>query len=217
MRTLRRLALVLAVLAAAFPAAAQPLEGAFFLSDPVPTADPDRRLFILSPTPGRANPGGFVIDPFGNFYISDQGDGEVGDGSVIMLPADGRTPVRFITGLTKPGDLELSVDRRALIIGLPSGQVLRRVFGISAHVLNTDLFAQPTIVYAKTDFGTKGAPVSADGYAHILDILVPGQTSPTVDIVVERDGTTRTLPGFFLGQPGETGQPTGQAIVDVPF
>jgi hypothetical protein len=67
-------------------------------------------------------------------------------------------------------------------------------------------------VYVRTDLGTRPALFGTDGYFHLLDVLLPGQTRASVDVIVEHGGRTRTYYAVPLGQPGERGAPYGQAV-----
>jgi hypothetical protein len=136
-----------------------------------------------------------------------------------------RTRVIRIMSLTStPGDIELTHDGRGLVIGGPDGTVTRRYFGLSVKVTGIGAAGPGTRVYAQTDLGTTpAAAISSDGYFHIPDILVPGQTSDTVTIVIEHNGKTRTHANVPLGHASPptgdgTEQPrvlTGQTVIQL--
>ena len=136
-----------------------------------------------------------------------------------MIPKDATShnrPITFIRGLTSPGDIELSPDDRTLVVSQGESASVRRAFGISVLNANVAVPDETLVVYAKTDLGPKKAPGrSPDGLYHIPNVLVPGQDSATVDIVVQGTTSTITYLSVPLGQPGEAGPPFGQTVVDL--
>jgi hypothetical protein len=126
-------------------------------------------------------------------------------------------PIRFIRGLTSPGDIELTGDERTLVVSENGGaRISRHAFGITVLNAKVDVPDENVTVYAKTDLGPKKASGEApDELYHIPAVLVPGQTSMTVDIVVQGTTLTKVYRWRGLGQPGELGPLFGQTIVDL--
>jgi hypothetical protein len=179
-------------------------------------ADGGKTMTVIGPKAQTVNPGGIAVDHYGNYYITDQADGGAGDGGVLMIPKGTHNALRIITGLNAPTGIQLSPDQRTLIVAEAAGNVSLHVLGVSVSLINGNDFSGG-ILYVKTDEGSKTAKISPDGYFHVPNILTAGQTSPTVDIVLERAGITRIFYKVPLGQPGSTGSPYGQTLVSLQF
>jgi hypothetical protein len=216
MRTAIRLA-ILSLALAGLAGAEQPLDGVFQVLPPRPTADPARPLIVIGSAPGKAGPTGMAVDRHGNVYVADQGDGSNGSGAIVMIPVDGRTPLRIVRDLTRPTALRLTADQRAMVIGSADGTIIVKPFGISVRIVNVDVIAHGTTVIVRTDTAPLPPAVgpSADKYHHIPEILVPTQLGLFVDITVEDQGKSKTFVGVHLGQPDESGLPFGETLVDI--
>ena len=180
-----------------------------------PTVENGRKLFIVAPSNYFAIAGGLAVDKYGNIYVSDWGDGSTNAGSIVMIPKDRDHVLRIILGLTRPMDIELSPDQRALWVSEADGSVTKYYFGLCIRVVNLDPLGGSTRIYVQTTFGPRVAAAFVDGYYGLPNVLLPGQAD-TVDVTIEHEGKTRTIYGVFLGQPGEA-RPYGQTIKDVAF
>ncbi|MBI4641905.1 MAG: hypothetical protein HY731_14545, partial [Candidatus Tectomicrobia bacterium] len=99
------------------------------------------KLFVIGPKTQTVNPRGIAVDKAGNLYISDQGPSKgKKEGSILMWPTGKDNVIRIITGLTQPGDVELSPDQKKLIIAGPKGEVFRYALGISIRITNVEAF-----------------------------------------------------------------------------
>ncbi len=176
-----------------------------------------KKLFVIGPKTYSVNLRGIAVDRAGNIYISDQGPTR-GDkeGAILMWPRGREEILRILTGLSQPGDIELSPDQTALIVAGKNGTIERYPFGISIRITNIDPTEGHTRVHVfSRAAGEKVARVSPDGYFHFMGLLVPEQKGG-VDVIIEHNGKTRhyVLP---LGQPGSGDNPFGQTVVDLTF
>ena len=181
----------------------------------VPSVESGRKLVVVSPTNYFSVVGGIAVDKYGNMYVSDWGDGSANNGSVVMIPKDRDHVLRIILGLTKPMDIELSPDQRALWVSEADGKVKKYYFGLCLRVVNLPPMSPNLRIFVKTTYGHQTASSFVDGYYRLPNLLLPGQ-GDTVDVVLEYEGKTRTIYNVFLGQPGEPA-PYGQTIKDVAF
>ena len=178
--------------------------------------DDGKILTVLGPKALSVEPRGIAVDTAGNYYISDWGPsgGGAGEGSILFWPHGREFVVRIVSGLTKPGDVELSPDQRAILVAGPAGKVERKTLGLSIHLKHTDPFSGGTTVHV---FGTgpeKVVKVSPDGYFHVPGLLEDDASKKTVDITVEREGTTKTFSAVPLGQ---TDGVYGHRLVELDF
>jgi|GEM_PF-1689746 len=195
----------------------QPFENQALFKQEIPSRFPPRMLVIVGPKATTINPGGIAVDDYGNLYITDQGpDRGENQGSVLMWPKGLPYVIRILenVGLTRPGDIELSNDQKALIVADPTG-VHRFPLGLSIRFTNINPFRGNTVVHVFSSTGEKVARVSPDGYFHIPGLLVPGQ-GPSVEVVIEHDGQTKRQT-LFLGQPGKSGGLFGHTVVNLEF
>lgn len=184
----------------------------------VPAAEADRFLVVLGSKSPTIQARGLALDAGGNYYISDQGAGlGENEGSILMWPVGQERVIRIMRGLTRPEDIELSADGRAIVAAGPLGAISVIPFGVSVRITNLDAAAADSVVYIKSDTGTHHARISPDGWFHIPRILVAGQSSSTVDVVLEVNGKTRIFANLPLGAPGTAGNPQGQTILELSF
>ncbi len=184
----------------------------------VPSAEANRFLVVLGSKSPTIQPRGLALDAGGNYYISDQGAGQgENEGSILMWPVGQERVIRIARGLTRPEDIELSADGRAIVAAGPLGTLTVIPFGVSVRITNLDAAAADSVVYIKSDTGTYHARISPDGWFHIPRILTAGQSSSTVDVVLEVDGKTRIFANLPLGAPGTAGNPQGQTILELAF
>lgn len=151
-------------------------------------------------------PGGLAIDRHGNIYYSDQGDGVSGNGKIVMIPKETNIPMTILSGLDKPGDVELSPDERALIVVEDGDKIHRFFFGLSVQIKSASgAVIDGLTVYADVPgLGvTKGTKQLIDGFYHIPNLLIKGMTAKEADVVIEFPSgkTVRVL--IELGQEGE--------------
>jgi hypothetical protein len=161
-------------------------------------------LTVLGPKALSVEPRGMAVDTAGNYYVSDWGPtpgGAEREGGILFWPRGGKAVVRIVTGLTRPGDVEMSTDQQALLIAGEAGKVQRLPLGLSVKFTNIDPFEGGLVVHVFGAGPEKVVKVSPDGYFHIPDLLGGGTAKPTVDITVERRGTSRTFTAVPLGQP----------------
>jgi hypothetical protein len=194
-----------------------PTENITLFKQELDTNEEGKKLVIIGPKTLTINPRGMAIDKSGNLYISDQGPskGEK-EGSILMWPKGKNRVLRIITGLTRPGDVELSPDQKKLIVAGPKGDIYRLELGLSIRIANIDPFAGNTRVHLISQAtGEKVAKVSPDGYFHIPGLLVPNQQ---VELFadIEYGGKTKRF-SLTLGQPGEPGEPYGHTVIDLNF
>jgi len=151
-------------------------------------------------------PGGLAVDRHGNIYYSDQGDGVTGNGKVVMIPKETNIPITILSGLDKPGDIELSPDERALIVVEDGDKIHRFFFGLSVQVKNASgaLLDGLTVYVDVPGLGvTKGTKQLTDEFYHIPNLLIKGMTAKEADVVIEfPSGKTVRVP-IQLGQEDE--------------
>jgi hypothetical protein len=176
--------------------------------------DGQRRVYVAAVSPGAGFiPAGLAADGAGNMYISDHGAAAF-DGGIVMLPRDGRRPLRIMESLDQPSDIEVSPDGRSLVVAGPDGRVVTRYFGVSVRVNFTGRASpQQPVVFINTQTATYVSTLSADGYFHFPGGLHPLQTSVTVDLTVRNGGRTYFAYGRRLQTVG--GQLRGHTIFDV--
>jgi hypothetical protein len=194
-----------------------PVENISLFKQELDTNEGEKKLVMIGPKTLTINPRGMAIDKFGNLYISDQGPtkGEK-EGSILMWPKGKNRVLRIITGLTRPGDVELSPDQKKLIIAGPKGDIYRIELGISIRIANIDALAGNTRVHLFSQAtGEKVAKVSPDGYFHFPGLLAPNQQGDLY-ADIEYGGKTKRF-SLTLGQPGKSGEPYGHAVVDLDF
>jgi hypothetical protein len=194
-----------------------PPENITLFKQEIDSFEAGKKLIIIGPKTLTINPRGMAIDKFGNLYISDQGPtkGEK-EGSILMWPKGKNRVLRIITGLTRPGDVELNPDQKKLIVAGPKGDIYRLELGISIRIANIDPFAGNALVHLFSQAtGEKVAKVSPDGYFHFPGLLVPNQQGDLY-ADIEYDGKTKRF-SLTLGQPGEPGEPYGHAVIDLNF
>jgi hypothetical protein len=194
-----------------------PTENISLVKQELDSSEADKKLIIIGPKTLTINPRGMAIDKSGNLYISDQGPnkGEK-EGSILMWPKGRNRVLRIITGLTRPGDVELSPDQKKLIIAGPKGDLYRIELGISIRIINIDPLAGNVRVHLFSNaIGEKVAKVSPDGYFHFTGLLVPSQQGDLY-ADIEYNGKTKRF-SLTLGQPGEAGAPYGHAVVDLNY
>lgn len=195
----------------------RPEENILLFKQEVDSFEEGKKLYIIGPKTLRVNPRGMAVDKFGNIYISDQGPSlAMKEGSILMWPKGRKRVIRLITGLTLPGDIELSPDQKTLIVAGPRGDIYRFPLGVSIRLTNVDPTAGNTRMHLFGQMiGEKVARVSPDGYFHFLGLHVPGQ--PNLFYVdVEHAGKTKRF-NISLGQPGEKGEPYGHTVLDLEF
>ncbi len=194
-----------------------PPENIVLFKQEVEAFEPGKKLVIIGPKTLTVNPRGMVLDKYGNIYISDQGPNRGEDeGSILMWPKGRQRVLRIITGLTRPGDVELSPDQKTLIVAGPKGDVYRIPLGLSLRLANIDPLSGNTRVHLFSQAtGEMVAKVSPDGYFHFTGLLLPNQQGE-IYADVEHAGKTKRFQ-LRLGQPGETGEPYGHAVLDLNF
>ena len=140
-------------------------------------------MFLVLPSVGsQLLTGGLALDKARNLYVSEIGPA-AGLSSVFMLDDNGK-PVRIFVGLDTPTDVEVSADQRSLLISESEGRVVKRTFGVSIGMRFSSASPDQPVAFLKTDQGTLAARLTADGYFHFTDVLLPVQTSKTVDLDV---------------------------------
>jgi hypothetical protein len=167
-----------------------------------PTNQPGRLLRLVVTNA----PGGLAVDRCGNIYYSDQGDGVAGNGKIVMIPKETNIPITILSGLEKPGDIELSPDERALIVVEDGDKIHRFFFGLSVQIRNASgaLIDGLTVYVDIPGLGvTKGTKQMIDGFYHIPNLLIKGMTSKEADIVIEFLSGKTTRVSIPLGQEGE--------------
>ena len=176
----------------------------------VSTADPLRHLRLVV----AKAPGGLAVDGQGNIYFSDYGDGSPYSGSVYLIRRSMPVPVKILTGLDQPGDIELTRDGRALIVGHPNGVLTRHYFGLTLQVQGAGgVPITDVTVYAETQLGpTKGHRADPEGYFRIPDILVPSQRTNIVSVVIERRMGESFSVEVPLGLYEESGRAAGETL-----
>ena len=194
-----------------------PAENITLFKQEVEAAEAGKKLVIIGPKTLTVNPRGLAVDKHGNLYISDQGPskGEK-EGSILMWPKGKARVLRIITGLTRPGDVDLSPDQKQLIVAGPKGDIYRLPLGLSLRIANLDPLTGNTRVHLFSQAtGEKAAKVSPDGYFHFPGLLVPNQQG-NLYADIEHNGKTKRF-SLNLGQPGESGEPYGHAVVELNF
>jgi hypothetical protein len=150
-------------------------------------------------------PGGLAKDLAGNLYYSDQGDGGLLSGRILMIPAGSDIPITIVSALNKPGDIELTPDGRGLIITEDGGKVTRRYFGFSASIKTSggETIYGLTLYIKRAGLGiTKGYRIMENTYYTVPDLLVPELTNPEAELTIEYpSGKTLHYP-IRLGQEG---------------
>jgi DNA-binding beta-propeller fold protein YncE len=194
-----------------------PQQNIYLFKQEVDSVEAGKKLVIIGPKTMTVNPRGIAVDKSGNLYITDQGPSKgKKEGSILMWPKGKKKVLRIITGLTQPGDVELSPDQKKLIIAGPKGDIYRNELGLSIGLANIDPFSGNTRVHLFSQAsGEKVAKVSPDGYFHFPGLLVPGQPK-NLYADVEYNGKTKRY-SLNLGQPGESGEPYGHAVIDLDF
>ncbi|MDX9976366.1 MAG: hypothetical protein RBU21_25550, partial [FCB group bacterium] len=172
-------------------------------------------LTVLGPKALSVEPRGIAVDTAGNYYISDWGPtgGAEGEGGILFWPRGQDRALRIMTGLTRPGDVEMSTDQKALLIAGEGGAVNLRDLGLSIRFKDLDPFEAGLALHV---FGTgpeKVVKVSPDGYFHVLGLL-NGDEKISVDLTLERRGTTKTFSAVPLGQPDGV---YGHRIVELAY
>jgi len=194
-----------------------PPENITLFKQEIESFEPGKKLVIVGPKTLTINPRGMAIDKYGNLYISDQGPtrGEK-EGSILMWPKGKKRVLRIITGLTRPGDVELSPDQKQLIVAGPKGDIYRLPLGLSLRIANIDPVTGNTRVHLFSQaVGEMVAKISPDGYFHFPGLLVHNQEEE-VFVDIEHGGKTKRF-NLRLGQPGESGEPYGHAVIDLNF
>jgi hypothetical protein len=194
-----------------------PEENILLFKQEVDSFEEGKKLYIIGPKTLRVNPRGMAVDKFGNIYISDQGPSlAIKEGSILMWPKGKKRVIRIITGLTLPGDIELSPDQKMLIVAGPRGDIYKFPLGVSIRLTNVDASSGNTRIHLFGQMiGEKVARVSPDGYFHFLGLQIPGQPNQFY-IDVEHAGKTKRFT-ISLGQPGEEGEPYGHTVLDLEF
>ena len=198
------------------------LEGAIQLGHVSPTSDfsASNGLTLVTAMAAKGiTAAGLAVDDYGNIYVSDQGSGGLGTGSILLLPKGAADPIRIIRELNDPGDIELSPDGCTLHVAEASGGIKHCVLGFSVKVTNlepAELMSKKTTVFVHTDFGERMQRLSADGYFHFLNVLVPGQSS-TVDIIIEHDGQSKVFEKVYIGRTSSGGDTVGHGIIHLIF
>jgi hypothetical protein len=133
-------------------------------------------------------PGGMVLDRSGNIYYADQGDGTPSSGRIMMFRQGATQPVTIISGLNKPGDIELIPSQRGLIISEEGGKISRKYFGLSATF--QDSSGRPvnglTLYVTRSGLGTtKGYRMVENDVYFVPELLEPALTDRHVDLTVE--------------------------------
>lgn len=165
------------------------------------------------------SPAGLAIDGANRIYISDIGDGTQYDGFVALYPP-GQPGFPFVTGLDRPGDIEIGPRGHSLVIALGNGKVEKRVFGISGRVLDAygSALIGARVIAQGAITGTPGlgdtisqARTGPNGRFHLFHLLRPPVGSVTVDVVVTVEYRGRTqVYEITVG-------PDGQTVQDIVF
>ncbi len=165
------------------------------------------------------SPSGLAVDSEQRIYISDIGDGGEYDGFIALHPP-GQAGFPFITGLNRPGDIELGPNGHSLVIALDNGQVEKWVFGISGRVVDVygSALIGARVIAQGAISGTPGlgdtisqSRTGPNGRFNLYNLLRPPTGSRTVDVVVTIEYRGRT-------QVYEvTVGPDGQTVQDIIF
>ena len=149
-----------------------------------PTSEPGKMLRLVL----TSAPGGMAMDRHGNIYYSDQGNGIFGNGVIKMIPKETNIPVTILTGLDRPGDIELSLDEQAMIVTEADAKVTKYYFGLAARFqsLSGDSLYNLTLYVNIPGVGlSKGYRQMVDGFYLVPNLLAPGYTSPEIELIVE--------------------------------
>lgn len=194
-----------------------PQQNLYLFKQEIESFEPDKKLVIVGPKTLTVNPRGMAVDKYGNLYITDQGPSRgKNEGSILMWPKGKKKVLRIITGMTQPGDVELDQKQQKVIIAGPKGDIYKYALGLSIGLANIDPFAGNARVHLFTQVqGEKVAKVSPDGYFHFPGLLVSGQPK-NLYADIEYNGQTKRF-SVSLGQPGESGEPYGHAVIDLEF
>jgi hypothetical protein len=191
----------------------QSLDGVFEVRQ-LRTFESGKLYHLIYPIEGKGiTPGGLALDGAGQIYLSEVGLG-ANQGSIILLPKGGGSPLRIFTGLDRPSDIEILPDGTGLVISNPDGLVTRELFGISVKVnFGAQLQVQSPDVIIHTDRGRYRATVGADGYAHFPDMLGPGMNKSLIDVIIQNGSHTYTKVNQSL--VSVNGKPAGHSVIEV--
>lgn len=186
----------------------------------IPSAESNRFLTLVGPKTSTFEPRGIAVDNHRAMYITDEGaTGGPGDGTIWYLPPGSTKPIRLVSGLTRPGDIELSPDQRAIIVALPGGVIRRYGLGLTVRFQDINPFVGNTHVTAVGERGSilLDGPDPETGYFHAMDVIEPGSIEQLVDVIVEYRGRTRVFADVPLGRYPGSNATVGHTFISLRF